>query len=337
MKRRRDNAGHSCLHQPLGYGIKNETRLEEIMKKVLVSLLLVSAALLCSCTKQGEQKSSAYIAKVGSEVITQEDVNREFKGLPPQIQNMFAGPDGAEKFADELVKREMLSQEAKKKGFENDAEYKKKVEEFKKLTLISLLLQKEVEEKAKVTDKDVKDYYEAHKAELTTNNQVRASHILVKNEEEANKILEQVRKGADFAKIAKEKSIDTGSAKNGGDLGFFSRGQMVPEFENAAFALKQGEVGGPLKTQFGYHIIKVTGKKEGTVVEFEKVKDLLTQKVTAEKQKQVFDTYLNELKKSYKVEINKDALAKVWKDTKDKTGGVNEKAGQPTAKPESAK
>jgi len=92
MKRRRDNAGRSCLHQPLGYGIKNETRLEEIMKKVLVSLLLVSAALLCSCTKQGEQKSSAYIAKVGSEVITQEDVNREFKGLPPQIQNMFAGP-----------------------------------------------------------------------------------------------------------------------------------------------------------------------------------------------------------------------------------------------------
>ena len=337
MERKRDNAGHLCLHQPFGYGIKNKTRLEEKMKKVLASLLFVSAALLCSCTKQGEQKSSAYIAKVGSEVITQEDVNRELKGLPPQIQNMFSGPDGAEKFADELVKREMLSQEAKKKGFENDAEYKKKVEEFKKLTLISLLLQKEVEEKAKVTDKDVKDYYEAHKAELTTNNQVRASHILVKNEEEAKKILEQVKKGADFAKIAKEKSVDAGSAKNGGDLGFFSRGQMVPEFENAAFALKQGEVGGPVKTQFGYHIIKVTGKKEGKIVEFEKVKDLLTQKVTAEKQKQVFDSYMNELKKSYKVEINKDALAKMWKDTKDKTVGANEKSGQPTAKPESAK
>jgi len=308
-----------------------------MMKTMLVSLLLVAVALFCACTKQGEQKSSAYIAKVGSEVITQEDVNRELKGLPPQIQGMFSGPEGAEKFADELVKREMLSQEAKKKGFDNDAEYKKKVEEFKKLTLISLLLQKEIEEKSKVTDKDVKDYYEAHKAELTTNNQVRASHILVKNEEEAKKILDQVRKGADFAKIAKEKSIDTGSAKNGGDLGFFSRGQMVPEFENAAFALKQGEVGGPVKTQFGYHIIKVTGKKEGKIVEFDKVKDLLTQKVTAEKQKQVFDSYMNELKKSYKVEINKDALAKMWKDMKDKTGGANEKSGQPTAKPESAK
>ena len=177
MTRRRDHAGHSCLHHSAGYGIKHETRLEEIMKKLLVSLLLVPAALLCSCAKQGEQKSSTYIAKVGSEVITQEDVNRELKGLPPQIQNMFAGPEGAEKFVDELVKRDMLSQEAKKKGFDNDAEYKKKVEEFKKLTLISLLLQKEVEEKAKATDKDVKDYYEAHKAELTTNNQVRASHI----------------------------------------------------------------------------------------------------------------------------------------------------------------
>jgi len=303
------------------------------MKKLLVSLLLVPAALLCSCTKQGEQKSSAYIAKVGSEVITQEDVNRELKGLPPQIQNMFSGPDGAEKFTDELVKREMLSQEAKKKGFDNDAEYKKKVEEFKKITLISLLLQKEIEDKAKPTDKDVKDYYEAHKAEMTTNSQVRASHILVKTEEEAKKILDQVKKGADFAKLAKEKSIDAGSAKNGGDLGFFSRGQMVPEFENVAFSLKVGEVGGPVKTQFGYHIIKVTGKKEGKVVEFDKVKDLLAQKVAAEKQKQAFDGYMNELKKSYKVEINKDALAKMWKDMKEKAGGPNEKSGQPAGKP----
>lgn len=288
------------------------------MKRLPLLAILMMFALLFSCAKKGEQKSGAYVAKVGSVTITQDDVSRELKGLPEQIQRMFEGPEGAEKFVDELVKKEMLYQEAKKKGFEGNPDYQKKLEDFKKLTLISLLLEKEIEDKAKPSDKDVKDYYEKHKADLTANNQIRASHILVKSEDDAKKILDQLKKGGDFAKIAKEKSIDTGSAKNGGDLGFFSRGQMVPEFEKAAFSLKEGEVSGPVKTQFGYHIIKVTGKKEGKIVEFDKVKDLLTQKVTAEKQKEAFDSYMDGLKKSYTVEKNKEAIASVGSSIKGK-------------------
>lgn len=291
------------------------------MKRLIVFATVLPFVLMLSCDRQGGQKS-AHIAKVGSTTITQEDIDKEKKGLPDQIQRMFDNPGGPERFLEELVKKEILYQEAKKKGFENDAEYRRKLEDFKKISLIGLLLNKEVEEKVKVTDKDVKDYYEAHKAELTMNNQVRASHILLKTEEEAKKVLEQVRKGGDFAKIAKEKSIDTSSAKNGGDLGFFSRGQLVPEFENAAFGLKDGEVGGPVRTQFGYHIIKVTGKKEGKVVEFEQVKDRLAQRVTAEKQKSVFDSYVEGLKKSYKVEINKEALSKAWSQGKTESQGV---------------
>ena len=288
------------------------------MKRLPLLAILMMFTLLFSCAKKGEQKSGAYVAKVGSVTITQDDVSRELKGLPEQIQRMFEGPEGAEKFVDELVKKEMLYQEAKKKGFESNPDYQKKLEDFKKLTLISLLLEKEIEDKAKPSDKDVKDYYEKHKADLTANNQIRASHILVKSEDDAKKILDQLKKGGDFAKIAKEKSIDTGSAKNGGDLGFFSRGQMVPEFEKAAFNLKEGEVSGPVKTQFGYHIIKVTGRKEGKVVEFDKVKDLLTQKVTAEKQKEAFDSYMEGLKKSYTVEKNKEAIASVGSSIKGK-------------------
>ncbi len=280
------------------------------MKRLLPLLAaLVMVALLFSCGKKGAQQSGAFVAKVGSVTITQEDAGRELKTLPEQIQKMFTGPEGADKFVDELVKKEMLYQEAKKKGLESNADYQKKVEDFRKLTLISMLLEKEIEDKAKVSDKDVKDYYEKHKADLTTNNQIRASHILVKSEDEAKKIFDQVKKGGDFAKIAREKSIDTGSAKNGGDLGFFARGQMVPEFDKAAFSLKEGEVSGPVQTQFGYHIIKITGKKEGKIVEFDKVKDLLTQRVTAEKQKEAFDSYMESVKKTYTVEKNKEAIA----------------------------
>ncbi|HWR57500.1 MAG TPA: peptidylprolyl isomerase, partial [Thermodesulfovibrionales bacterium] len=209
------------------------------MKRLVVLIVIVMlSALLFSCSKQ--KSTSAYVAKVGSVTITQDDVNRELKGLPEQIQRMFTGPEGMDKFVDELVKKEILYQEAKKKGFDSKPEYQKKLDDFKKLTLISLLLEKEIEEKAKVTDADVKKYYDVHKGDLMQNNQMRASHILVKSEEEANKILEQVKKGGDFAKIAKEKSIDKGSAANGGDLGFFSRGQMVPEFDSAVSKLKQG-------------------------------------------------------------------------------------------------
>lgn len=283
------------------------------MKRSLVLIaIVVFFALLLSCAKKGEQKSaSGYIAKVGSVTITKDDVDRELKALPEQIQKMFAGPEGMERFVDELVKKEILYQEAKKEGLENNPEYRKKVEDFKRISLISLLLEKEIEAKAKVNDADLKKYYEDHKAELTTGGQLRASHILVKTEAEADKILEQLKKGGDFAKIAKDESIDKNSAVRGGDLGFFSRGQMVPAFENAAMKLKVGEISGPVKTQFGYHIIKLTGKKEGKVVEFDKVKDLLRQRVTAEKQKELFDSYIEGLKKSYSVEKNNDAIAKL--------------------------
>ncbi|GAB4425147.1 MAG: peptidyl-prolyl cis-trans isomerase [Thermodesulfovibrionales bacterium] len=280
------------------------------MKRLIFLMIVVSSILLFSCARQGEQKSG-YVAKVGSTTITQEDVSKEMKSLPDQIQKIFEGPEGAERFVNELVKKEILYQEAKKKGLDKSPEYQKKVEDFKKLTLISQLLEKEIEEKVKVSDKDVKDYYESHKKDFTANNQVRASHILVKTEDEARGIVEQVKKGGDFAKIAKAKSMDTGSAKNGGDLGFFSRGQMVPEFENVAFNLKVGEVSGPVRSQYGYHIIKVTERKEGKVVEFEKIKDLLSQRLTAEKQKEIFDSYINNLRNSYKVDINKEALSKM--------------------------
>lgn len=284
----------------------------------VLSVIMVSFALLFSCAKKGEQKS-AFVAKVGSVTITQDDVSREFKALPEQIRRLFADTEGMDRFVDELTKKEMLYQEAKKKGFDNNPEYQKKVDDFKKLTLISLLLEKEIEEKAKVTDSDVKSYYEAHKAELTVDGQIKASHILVKTEDEAKSILEQLKKGGDFAKLAKEKSIDKASAVKGGDLGFFTRGQMVPEFENAVVKLKEGEIGGPVKTQFGYHIIKVTGRKAGKVVEFDKLKDMLSQRVTAEKQKEVFDSYIAGLKKSYSVEKNKEAVAKLGSAEKEKS------------------
>ncbi len=275
------------------------------MKKIV--LVIIAISLLFACAKKEAKK--AYLAKVGNIIITQAEFEKEFKKLPEFAQEMFEGVSGREKFLDGLIKKELLYQEAVKKGLDKDSDYQKKLNDFKKLTLINLLLEKEIESKVKVTDQEVKDYYDKHKEEFAAVSQIRASHILVKTEEEARQIIERIKSGEDFAKIAKEKSLDTVSAKNGGDLGFILKGQMVPEFEAAAGSLKTGEISEPVKTKFGYHVIKVTDKEVGQVAEFEKVKNSLSQFLLTEKQKEVFNSYVEGLKKNYKVEINKEALS----------------------------
>ncbi|NOY38942.1 MAG: hypothetical protein GXO95_01505 [Nitrospirae bacterium] len=173
-----------------------------------------------------------------------------------------------------------------------------------------MLLTKEIEEKAKVTEEDVKKYFDTHPDEFSTD-RVRASHILVSTKEEADSLLKKLKAGEDFAALAKKNSIDKGSAAKGGDLGFFGRGQMVPEFEKAVFSMKKGEVSEPVKTQFGYHIIKLTDLKKGEKADYDKVKESLSKKLLTEKRRAAFDSYIEKLKNSYNVEINEDKLKNI--------------------------
>ncbi|NOZ24559.1 MAG: hypothetical protein GXO94_00455 [Nitrospirae bacterium] len=170
-----------------------------------------------------------------------------------------------------------------------------------------MLLTKEIEDKVGVTDEEVKKYYDTHPDEFSTD-RARASHILVKTKEEADSLLKRIRAGEDFAAIAKKNSIDKGSASKGGDLGFFGRGQMVPEFEKAVFSMKKGAVSDPVKTQFGYHIIKLTDLKKGQKIGYDKVKDDLSKRLLREKRRAAFDSYIEKLKGSYSVEIKDDRL-----------------------------
>jgi len=279
------------------------------MKRVAAVCML--ALVLVSCSKKEAEQKGPYLAKIDNMTITQADFDREFKALPDYAQQIFTDASGREKFLNEIVNKELLYKEAKKKGFDKSPDFNKKMEEFKKLTLISEVFEKEIMAKAKVSDQDIKDYYDKNKDSFVIATEIRASHILVKTEEDAQKVLARLKKGEKFEAIAKAVSLDTASAKNGGDIGFFKKGQMVPEFERAAASLKVGEISMPVKTQFGVHIIKVTDKKTGAPIEFEKVRDLISQKLSGEKQKEAFDAYIAELKKTSKVEINKDALPKL--------------------------
>jgi peptidyl-prolyl cis-trans isomerase C len=287
------------------------TQIPEVigMRRIVAVTMLVCA--LVACSKKDAGQKGPYLAKIDTTAITQADFDREFKALPDYARQIFTDASGREKFLNEIINKELLYKEAIKKGFDKSPEFSKKMEEFKKLTLVSEVFEKEIMAKARVSDQDIKDYYDKNKDSFVIATEIRASHILVKTEEEAQKVLARLKKGEKFEAIAKAVSLDAASAKNGGDVGFFKKGHMVPEFERAAASLKVGEISMPVKTQFGYHIIKLTDKKTGAPIEFEKVRDLISQKLSGEKQKEAFDVYITELKKTYKIDINKDALSKL--------------------------
>jgi peptidyl-prolyl cis-trans isomerase C len=159
--------------------------------------------------------------------------------------------------------------EAKKIG--DTPDFKKKLEIARNKLLMEGLLTTEA--KSAVTEAAMKKVYDDATKQMAEEKEVHARHILVEKEDEAKAILADLKKGGDFATIAKEKSKDPGSKENGGDLGYFTKDQMVPEFAEVAFKLDKGQLSDPVKTQFGWHVLKIEDKRNRPVPEFDKVKD----------------------------------------------------------------
>lgn len=177
--------------------------------------------------------------------------------------------------------------------------------------IISKVTGMDIRSKITISEKEIRNYYEKHKSEFSEPEEVKASHILIafnkdKSEDKARrrayKIYGQLKKGESFASMARLYS-DDGTAKDGGDLGFFNRGMMVSKFEDAAFALRVGEIGEPIKTQFGYHIIKVTDKKAPKPHSLEKAHSSIESKVGQEKYQKKYKEVVAELKAKSYIEI----------------------------------
>lgn len=195
-----------------------------------------------------------------------------------------------------------------KKNFPDEATFNQQLaaigytlESFKKQMEPQVKLTKLLEPQIEVTDEELQKYYDDNKAMYETPEQVRASHILVDSKEEAEELLAQLKNGADFAELAKEHSKD-GSAAQGGDLNFFGKGQMVPPFEEAAFALDVGEISDVVESQFGFHIIKVTDKKPAATATFEEKKEEIRDTLFQQKLSERSASYLEELRTAAKIE-----------------------------------
>jgi parvulin-like peptidyl-prolyl isomerase len=178
-------------------------------------------------------------------------------------------------------------------------------DEVKRQLMINFVLG-EAKNKINITDEESLDYFNKNKDIFFEPEKVHALHILVETEEEANNILNKLKEGIiDFAELAKEKSIDP-SAQNGGDLGFFARGQMVKEFEDAAFSLKPGEISDVVKTEFGYHIIKCIEKKEAHNPTFEEVKEQINNVLKYQKEIEATQNLVSNLTDNANIIINYD-------------------------------
>ncbi len=241
------------------------------------------------------------IAKVGALTVTENEVD-EFIAELGQRGKGYNTPEGRKAVLEQIISSKLLLQDARRNLLEAEPEFKAELAKLRENLLINYAAQK-VLSAVKVSDEDVRAYYDEHADQFISGETVNASHILIDSEEKALEILEKLNTGAiTFEDAAKEYS-SCPSGKNGGSLGDFERGQMVPEFDSAVFAMNEGEISSPVKTQFGYHIIRLNSKSEESRVPFESVAERLKDHVLGEKRREAYEKKVNQLKILYPVDL----------------------------------
>lgn len=241
------------------------------------------------------------MAKVGSASITTDDLAQEWDAASRMIIQGVSELERKKEIVNKLIGDKVVMMEAYKEGIDNEVEKDTTFDKQKETILLNVLYKKEIADKAKASEAEIKEEYEKQKEE------VHAAHILVETKEQADAIYQQLKNGADFSQLAKDKSIDPSAKNNGGDLGFFSRGKMVPEFQEAAFKLKPGEISRPVQTQYGWHIIKLIEKRNVEQPPFEQAKKTLQARLDQTKREARVKEYFGEIKKQIGFKLNEKA------------------------------
>ncbi|MCK4948432.1 MAG: peptidylprolyl isomerase [Candidatus Aureabacteria bacterium] len=298
---------------------------------IVVFCMFVAAGITFSGTKTDGDEVVAgeeeIIATVNGEKITVGDFRKKIElAVIPSARN---DADTRSQVLESIIVSKLVYAMAVKEGFDKRPEMIEKLEEIKEAMIAQMFVEEKTLADVKITDKEVKKYYDEHEEEFSSPAQVRVSHILIKFDEDvteeqkkedkkkAQKALSRVKSGEDFSAVAKEVSTCP-SSENGGDLNFFARGRMVPEFEDVAFSLGVGDLSEIVETRFGYHIIKVTDKKEQKKIDFEEYKDKIKDLLLQRKQGDVLKEWLVKIKSGADIEIKHDIMKKMKVDSEEK-------------------
>jgi peptidyl-prolyl cis-trans isomerase C len=236
------------------------------------ALALIAALALFAAPASRAQQDPVVARVDGTEIhesdlaVAEEDLAGNMQQMPPEAKR-----DYLITFTADMM---LVAKAAEAKNLADGADFKRRLAYARTKLLMEQLLQ--TESKSAITPEAMRKVYDEAIGQVKKEQEVRARHILVETEDEAKAVLAELKKGADFAELAKAKSKDPGSS-DGGDLGYFTKDQMVPEFAETAFKLDKGATSDPVKSQFGWHIIKVEDKRERQPPEFDKVKDQIEQ------------------------------------------------------------
>ncbi len=266
-----------------------------------LSLALLAAPAWAQAAKPAKPSAAGgedpVVARVNGAELHRSDIVEALRGLPPQVQQQ-PMDKLYPALLDQMVGTLLVSQEGRKQKLQNDSEVKKRLALAQDQIIADAYVQRILEKS--MTDQKLHARYDKFLKEAPPREEVHARHILVGSEDEAKAVIAELKKGGDFAKLAQEKTTDPSGKTSGGDLGYFTKEDMVPEFADAAFKLKPGEfTQTPVKTQFGWHVIKVEDRRQAKPPTFEQMKPRLANDVSRE----IVGDKLNELKTAAKIEV----------------------------------
>lgn len=253
------------------------------------------------------------IAKIGDSTITVEDFETRIDNLPDSYKVLIK--KRKDEFMDNIVNDTLLYRAAVRAGLDKNEDVQRTIEAAKTKIVIARYLKDEVDDAVELTDEDIQKEYDDNKNSYMTHEFMRVSHILVPSRQKAEEILGELKQGVPFADMARAKSVDP-TAQSGGDIGYFPKGQLMPEFERACESLEPGQISGIVKTRLGYHIILLTDRKPPVVKPLKDVRSTIENTLRKKRRNERFNDLLKKLRKETVVEINKKALEGVGESSK---------------------
>jgi len=279
------------------------------MKPISLFFLLCGTLLISSMVcAQPPIQAGDVLATVGDIKISREMLDNVISTIPEENRVPFLTPDGQKKILDEVVSFVLLSEAARKQGMDQEPAIRTRLDYAQREYLAREYFRRKAAQSPAVSEEELQKYYQDNLSEFKPPEEIKARHILVKTEAQANKVMEQLKAGGDFAELAKKTSIDP-AAEKGGRLelmdgrDWLPRGSFEKSFEHVLFKIPKGQVGGPMKTQFGWHVLKVEDKREPEMPSFVQVRSMIRSRLEEQRNAALHQKLLDETKKTIPVTI----------------------------------